>query len=135
MAALRRVASTAWANIARVTWRCQSVKTVESGNPRGYDAGKKVNGRKRQAMVDTDGRVLVLDPQPGCVQDRDGAMLVLRLLRRAFPFVTTAFADAGFAGERRAMATIIAIEIVRKWPDQIGFAVHRRRRVVGRLSA
>src|ERR687898_95748 len=38
----------------------QSVKTTESGGPRGYDAGKKVPGRKRQAMVDTDGRALVL---------------------------------------------------------------------------
>ena len=40
----------------------QSVKTTESGGPRGYDAGKKVKGRKRQALVDTDGRALVLDP-------------------------------------------------------------------------
>ncbi len=38
----------------------QSVKTTESGGPRGYDAGKKVRGRKRHAMVDTDGRALVL---------------------------------------------------------------------------
>lgn len=50
----------------------QSVKTTESGGPRGYDAGKKVKGRKRQVMVDTDGRGLVLEPQPADVQDRDG---------------------------------------------------------------
>src|SRR6266487_1866644 len=37
----------------------QSVKTTEAGGPRGYDAGKKVNGRKRHALVDTDGRGLV----------------------------------------------------------------------------
>src|SRR3954453_15909354 len=43
----------------------QSVKTTESGGPRGYDAGKKVKGRKRQVMVDTDGRGLILDPQAG----------------------------------------------------------------------
>src|SRR3954451_11594070 len=42
----------------------QSVKTTESGGPRGYDAGKKVKGRKRQVMVDTDGRGLILDVQP-----------------------------------------------------------------------
>ena len=64
----------------------QSVKTIESGGPRGYDAGKKVKGRKRQAMVDTDGRALVLEPQPANVQDRDGAPLVLRLSRCSFPF-------------------------------------------------
>src|SRR4051794_2995736 len=51
----------------------QSVKTTESGGPRGYDAGKKVKGRKRQVMVDTDGRGLILEPQPADVQDRDGA--------------------------------------------------------------
>jgi transposase len=65
----------------------QSIKTTESGGPRGYDAGKKVKGRKRQVMVDTDGRGLILEPQPADVQDRDGAPLVLRLSRRSFPFI------------------------------------------------
>jgi putative transposase len=108
----------------------QSVKTTESGGPQGYDAGKKVKGRKRQVMVDTDGRALVLQAQPASVQDRDGAVPVLKLSRRAFPFVTKAFADAGYAGERPAMATIVHVEIVRKPPDQVGFAVHPRRWVV-----
>jgi len=123
----------------------QSVKTTESGGPRGYDAGKKVKGRKRQVMVDTDGRALVLDPHPAeasppsfagrgpkppppaNVQDRDGAVPVLQLSRRSFPFVSKAFADAGYAGDRPAAATIIDVEIVRKPPNQIGFAVHPRR--------
>ena len=65
----------------------QSVKTTESGGPRGYDARKKIKDRKRQALVDTDGRALVLDPQPADVQDRDGAGPVLRLSRRTFPFI------------------------------------------------
>jgi len=77
----------------------QSVKTTESGGPRGYDAGKKVKGRKRQVMVDTDGRALILVPQPADVQDRDGAAPVLRLSRYSFPFITKAFADMGFAGD------------------------------------
>ena len=111
----------------------QSVKTTESGGPRGYDAGKKVKGRKRQVMVDTDGRGLILEPQPADVQDRDGAVAVLRLSRRAFPFVAKAFADAGYAGDKPATATIITVEIVRKPPDQIGFAVHPRRWVVERF--
>ena len=42
----------------------QSAKTTEAGGPRGYDAGKKINGRKRHALVDTDGRGLVLEPHP-----------------------------------------------------------------------
>ena len=59
----------------------QSVKTTESGGPRGYDAGKKINGRKRHAMVDTDGRGLVLHAHPASVQDRDGAPPLLRASR------------------------------------------------------
>ena len=113
----------------------QSVKTTESGGPRGYDAAKKVKGRKRQAMVDTDGRALILEPQPASVQDRDGAPLILRLSRRSFPFITKAFADMGYAGEGLATATCISIEIVKKPPDQVGFAVHPRRWVVERFFA
>src|ERR687893_227244 len=84
----------------------QSVKTTESGGPRGYDAGKKGKSRKRQVMVDPDGRGLILEPQPASVQDRDGAPLILRLSRRSFPFVTKAFADMGYAGEGLATATL-----------------------------
>jgi transposase len=50
----------------------QSVKTTEAGGPRGYDAGKKISGRKRHALVDTEGRDLVLEPHPASIQDRDG---------------------------------------------------------------
>jgi transposase len=50
----------------------QSVKTTEAGGPRGYDAAKKINGRKRHALVDTDGRGLVIEPHPASIQDRDG---------------------------------------------------------------
>ena len=45
----------------------QSVKTTESGGPRGYDAGKKIKGRKRHAMVDTNGRGLVLHAHPASI--------------------------------------------------------------------
>ena len=95
----------------------QSVKTTEAGGTRGYDAGKKINGRKRHALVDTDGRGLVLEPQPASVQDRD------------------VFADGGYAGEKVTTATLIAVEIVRKNPDQIGFAVNPLRWVVERFFA
>jgi transposase len=113
----------------------QSVKTSESGGPRGYDAAKGVTGRKRHALVDTDGRALLLMPHPASVQDRDGAGPVLRASRRPFPFIERIFADAGYAGERVATATRIAVEIVKKEPDQVGFAVHPRRWVVERFFA
>lgn len=113
----------------------QSVKTTESGGPRGYDAGKKIKVRKRQAIVDMDGRALVLDPQPADVQDRDGAVPVLRLSRKSFPFVAKAFADMGYSGDRLQKATLVDVEIVRKPRDQIGFAVHPKRWVVERFFA
>jgi putative transposase len=113
----------------------QSVKTTEAGGPRGYDAGKKVLGRKRHAMVDTDGRALVLQAHPASIQDRDGAVPLLQASRAAFPFVEHAFADSAYAAERVAQATNIVVEIVRKHPDQVGFAVHPRRWVVERFFA
>jgi putative transposase len=69
------------------------------------------------------------------VQDRDGAVPLLKASRRNFPFVVHAFADTAYAGQRVAEATCIAIEIVRKLPDQVGFAVHARRWVVERCFA
>ena len=113
----------------------QTVKTCESGGPRGYDAGKKIKGRKRHALVDTDGRALVLFPHPASIQDRDGAGPVLQASRRPFPFVEKVFADAGYQGPRVAEATSVAVEIVKRKPDQIGFAVQPRRWVVERFFA
>ena len=113
----------------------QSVKTTEAGGPRGYDAGKKIKGRKRHGMVDTDGRGLVLQCHPASVQDRDGAGPLLRASRRRWPFVTLAYADSAYAGERVARASPIRIEIVRKPKGQIGFAVQARRWVVERFFA
>ena len=57
----------------------------------GHDAGKKVKGRKRHAMVDTDGRLPVLQVGPASAQDRDGAVPLLQSSRRGFPFVERAF--------------------------------------------
>ena len=113
----------------------QSAKTTEAGGPHGYDAGKKINGRKRHAMVDTDGRSLVLQCHPASVQDRDGAVPLLQASRGSFPFVERVFADAAYNADRVAQATRIAIEIVRKPKDQVGFAVHPRRWVIERCFA
>jgi len=113
----------------------QSVKTTESGGPRGYDAGKKIKGRKRHALVDTDGRGLVLHSHEASIQDRDGAVPLLRASRPSFPFVEKLFADSGYAGDKVANATSIAVEIVRRKPDQVGFAVQPRRWVVERFFA
>ena len=113
----------------------QSVKTTESGGVRGWDGGKKIKGRKRHAIVDTDGRGLELQAHSAGVQDRDGAGPLLRASRARWPFVQLGFADAGYAGERVATASPIRIEIVRKPDDQVGFTVHARRWVVERFFA
>ena len=51
----------------------QSVKTTESGGPRGYDAGKKINGRKRHIITDTNGHLVGAQVHSADIQDRDGA--------------------------------------------------------------
>jgi transposase len=113
----------------------QSVKTTEAGGTRGFDAGKKVKGRKRHVMVDTDGRALVIHVHAADIQDRDGAVPLLKASRGAFPFVKHVFADSAYAGERVANATRITVEIVRKLAGQVGFAVLPRRWVVERSLA
>src|SRR3546814_20607498 len=73
----------------------------------------KVMGRKRHAMVDTDGRVLTLLVHPADVQDRDGAVPLLKQSRGRQPFVQRAFADSAYNSARVADATSIVIELVR----------------------
>ena len=113
----------------------QSVKTTESGGPRGYDAAKKILGRKRHAMVDTDGRPLSLLVHAADVQDRDGAVPLLKASRSRHPFVATAFADSAYNSDRVANATSINVQLVRRIADQTGFVVHPRRWVVKRTFA
>ena len=56
----------------------QTAKTTESGGERGYDGGKKINGRKRHIMVDTLGLIMVVVVHTACIQDYDGAKLVFK---------------------------------------------------------
>ena len=89
----------------------------------------------RHALVETDGRGLLLQVSPADVQDRDGALPLLRKSRGSFPFIERVFADTAYAGKRVANATRIVVEIVRKLPDQVGFAILPRRWVVERFFA
>jgi hypothetical protein len=65
--------------------------TTEAGGPRGYDAGKKINGRKRHT-----GRALVLELHPASIQDRDGGGPLLCASRVLYPFITHVFAGSGY---------------------------------------
>jgi putative transposase len=78
----------------------QSVKSTECSDERGYDAGKKVNGRKRHILVDTIGLLLTVMVLPANIQDRDGAKLLLasffgQATRRRVKHI---WADGGYAG-------------------------------------
>jgi putative transposase len=63
----------------------QSVKTTEAGGPRGYDGGRKVTGRKRQVLVDTEGTLLKTRIHPADIHDKPGGMLLLTYLHVLFP--------------------------------------------------
>ena len=117
----------------------QSVKTTESGGPRGYDAGKKTKGRKRHIVTDTDGNLLGLITHAADIQDRDGASIVIAQALENHSSLTHIFADGGYSGDklRDAMASIDGptIEIVKRPPDVTGFVVIARRWVVERTFA
>ncbi|GGO33531.1 IS5 family transposase [Deinococcus humi] len=77
----------------------QSVKTTEAGGPRGYDGGKKLSGRKRHLLVDTLGLVMAIKVHEADIQDRTGAVLLLRDLPNVFPRMQHVWADAGYTGK------------------------------------
>lgn len=113
----------------------QSVKTTEVAGPRGYDAGKKVKGRKRHLAVDTLGLLLVIVVHAANVQDRDGAKLVFMKLANRFSRLQLIWADGGYAGKLIAWVKSfcgLVLEIVKRTDDQKGFVVLPRRWVVER---
>lgn len=117
----------------------QSVKTTESGGVRGYDAGKKIKGRKRHIVTDTLGLLVGLVVHRADIQDRDGAPLVLASLRQTFPWLRHVFADGGYAGPKlRTALTKIGdwtMQIVKRSDTAKGFEVLPRRWVVERTLA
>lgn len=78
----------------------QSAKTTEEGEEqRGYDAGKKVKGRKRHLVVDALGLLLVLHVTSASVQDRDAALAMVQESKREFPSLDVVFMDGAYRGE------------------------------------
>jgi len=76
----------------------QSVKVANHRGVRGYDAGKKILGRKRHLLVDTLGLILHVVVHSAAIQDRDGAKLVLPVLLERFGWLRCIFVDGGYAG-------------------------------------
>jgi len=117
----------------------QSVKTTEAGGPRGFDAGKKIKGRKRHILTDTAGNLVGAVVHNADIQDRDGAPILLDDVRRAFPWLRHVFADSAYAGEKLATALIPlgtwTLEIVKRIVGSEGFVLLPRRWVVERTLA
>jgi transposase len=117
----------------------QSVKTTEAGGPRGYDAGKKIKGRKRHILTDTLGHLVHAVIHAADIQDRDGAPLVLHGVLARFPWLRHVFADGGYAGDKlkQALRRVGAwtIEIIKRSDAAEGFEVLPRRWVVERTLA
>jgi transposase len=76
----------------------QSVRTTEASGPRGYDGGKKVSGRKRHILVDTEGGLLKTRVQTADIHDRTGAPLLLTGLHAEFPNIALLWADSAYQG-------------------------------------
>jgi putative transposase len=115
------------------------VRTTRRGGVRGYDAGKKIVGRKRHLLVDTDGLILKVRVHAANVQDRDGATLVLDQIDAPLSKLELIWADGGYAGDKLAawMAERfgqrpLRLEIVRRSDTQKSFVVLARRWVVER---
>jgi len=109
----------------------QSVKTTESGGVSGYDAGKRIKGRKRHIVTDTIGLLVGLVVHSAGIQDRDGAPEVLKAIVSRYPSLRHIFADGGYAGPklRDALKDLgrWTVQIIKRSDTAEGFEVLSRR--------
>jgi transposase len=118
----------------------QSVRGADTvpGATRGYDAAKKVNGRKRHIAVDTGGLLLAVVVTIAGIQDRDAAHRLLTALTSRFSAISLVWADGGYAGRLVIWARKVlhlSVEVVKRTDDTTGFTVLPRRWVVERTFA
>ena len=116
----------------------QSVKTCEQGGERGYDAGKKIKGRKRHIIVDCLGFLLAVHIHPANIQDRDGAKPTMEKLGRLYPLLVLILADGGYRGQLISWVEEelkLKLEIVKRNDDVKGFKVLPWRWIVERSLA
>ena len=114
----------------------QSAKTTEQGGVRGYDAGKKINGRKRHILVDTLGMMWGRVIHEASIQDRDGAKLVFLMVMQVVNSLLLVWADGGYAGQLvewvKTRQWGWQLEIVKRTDDIKGFKVLPHRWIVER---
>ena len=116
-----------------------SVKTTESGGPRGYDAGKKVKGRKPHIITDTDGLPVSILVHAANIQDRDDAPDLIASIRDLCPWLRHLFANGAYAGQKLEAALAAlgrwTLEIIKRSDVAKGFVLLPRRWVVERTFA
>jgi putative transposase len=113
----------------------QSVKTDEQASSKGYDAGKKVKGRKRHILVDTLGLLLKAKVLTADVQDRDGAKMLFSEIKEQMPRLQLIWADGGYRGkliEWVAVQCLWILEIVKRNDQLKKFAPLPKRWIVER---
>ena len=115
----------------------QSVKTTEAGGPRGFDAGKKVKGRKRHLAVDTLGLPIECQITVASTQDRDALAPLLKAVKAKSPWVKMSFVDGGYQGDEAQRAAFeasrIAVTVVKRTDKEVkGFVALPKRWVVER---
>jgi len=111
----------------------QSVKTDEQAESTGYDAGKKVKGRKRHILVDTLGLLLIAKVLTADIQDRDGAKLLFSKVKEQMPRLYLIWADGGYRGKLIIWVAVKCrwiLEIVKRNDDLKGFQVLPKRWIV-----
>jgi transposase len=117
----------------------QSVKTTESGGPRGFDPAKRLTGRKRHVVTDTGGLLLVLLVHAANIQDNHGAVPLLTALGHKFPKLRHIFADRVYRGPKllNALADLgrWTIEIVTRSQSIGTFRAEPKRWVIERTFA
>jgi transposase len=117
----------------------QSTSTTQAGGPAGFDPGKRVYGRKRHIVTDTNGLLLAVHVHPANVQDVHGAVPLLERLRYRLPKLKHVFADRVYRGEQLVKALSHCgpweIDIVQRPPGVKGFQLLPRRWVVERTFA
>lgn len=115
----------------------QSVKSDGHGGEVGYDAGKRIKGRKRHLLVDTLGLVLGVVVTPASCPEREGAQMVLSRVADWLPRLRRLWVDGGYTGEAfsdwvKEHWSRIQVEVVKRSDNIQGFAVLPRRWVVER---